>query len=308
LVPSFVAGALLLGACGSDTSNPTPDAADVADADAADVADADAADVADVKAPEDLEEQVWDGRPFVVDGAIRHSCMVPGSGWASEAPRSRSDLDDDQLATLCAHWTRVAEGEHASIASFGRFTLELLQLGAPSDLLQQTADALRDEVQHAQIAIALASSYGGQELTPGPLDTAPRTPGQRDAAQILEDTIVGGCINETLAVAQLRMAASQSRIPEIRETLERLAEDESRHASLAWQTAGWMLETWPELRETAEQSFAKATVSIPTTQEDLDPALADHGYLSSEQQRAAVEHAMNKIIAPCKETLLANPS
>ena len=66
-----------------------------------------------------------------------------------------------------AWWLRAALLEHASIASFARFSLELLRYGAPPELVVGAHRAALDEVAHARLAFALASSWSGRDLGPG---------------------------------------------------------------------------------------------------------------------------------------------
>jgi hypothetical protein len=48
--------------------------------------------------------------------------------------------------------------EHASVAAFARFTLDLLALGAPADLVQSAQQALGDEIAHAELCFGLAGA------------------------------------------------------------------------------------------------------------------------------------------------------
>lgn len=64
-------------------------------------------------------------------------------------------------------WTRVGLMEHASVAAFSRFSLQLMALGAPSDLLQKSHEAAADEIRHARDAFALAGHYAGRPVGPG---------------------------------------------------------------------------------------------------------------------------------------------
>ncbi|MCA9546694.1 MAG: ferritin-like domain-containing protein, partial [Myxococcales bacterium] len=59
--------------------------------------------------------------------------------------------DPAQRARLADHWTRQALAEHASVASFARFALHLMAVGAPPDLLVATHQAGLDEIEHARL-------------------------------------------------------------------------------------------------------------------------------------------------------------
>ena len=62
--------------------------------------------------------------------------------------------------------TRKGQGEQASVASFARFSLDLLSVGAPADLVDDAHDAAKDEIQHAKLAFGLASFYLGETVQP----------------------------------------------------------------------------------------------------------------------------------------------
>lgn len=47
-------------------------------------------------------------------------------------------------------WSLAAQQEHASIASFSKFSLELMAVGAPAALLVRAHEAALDEINHAR--------------------------------------------------------------------------------------------------------------------------------------------------------------
>jgi hypothetical protein len=52
-------------------------------------------------------------------------------------------------------WQQQALGEHASIASFNAFSLQLMVNAAPPSLLRAASKAADDEVRHAQMVIVI---------------------------------------------------------------------------------------------------------------------------------------------------------
>ena len=104
-------------------------------------------------------------------------------------------------AELATRWTEVALMEHASIAAFARFALEILSLGAPPELLVQTHAAMTDETVHARDAFALASAYAGRAVGPGALDVGAAL-SSRTPLDIVRTTILEGCIGETVAAVE----------------------------------------------------------------------------------------------------------
>jgi hypothetical protein len=172
------------------------------------------------------------GRALQIDRAPRTAAPQRRSDWTARA----SVAGDDRLA---ARWANTAAFEHASVASFARFGLQLLALGAPPALLRQTSRAAVDEVEHARLAYGLASAYGGELLGPGPLDLRGLEL-DGDWRDVVRDLIEEACVGETLNVAQALEEAVHAD-PEVRVTLERIATDELRHAHLAWQSLAWLL-------------------------------------------------------------------
>src|SRR6185503_20341260 len=70
------------------------------------------------------------GRPFLVGAAVRLAEAVSGASWTapSIAPAPAFEGEPDVARRLAEHWTKVALLEHASVAAFARFALQLLSL------------------------------------------------------------------------------------------------------------------------------------------------------------------------------------
>ncbi len=191
------------------------------------------------------------GRPLVVAGVARHAPVVADARWAAPT----APVPHDPAAA--ARWARTAQGEHASIASFARVTLELLALGAPADLLADTQRAMADEIAHARLAFGLASAFGGAPVGPGPLDLAGVVP-ETEPIAVLRRLVAEACVNETICVGDALAALDETPHPAEVPVLERIITDETRHAALAWRTLGWLLAAHPELRPEAARAFADA--------------------------------------------------
>lgn len=181
------------------------------------------------------------GRPFLVEGAARLAPTATRSDWRD--PRlcpEVSGLSASARRRLADHWERVARMEHASIAAFARFTLQLLALGAPPDLVLDAQRATADETMHARMAFAVASAYGGRETGPGALAIEGSLDGG-DVGAFLATLLREGCIGETRAAIEAREELEGTRDPVVRGILETIARDETRHAVLAWRTLAWLL-------------------------------------------------------------------
>jgi hypothetical protein len=198
--------------------------------------------------------------------------------------------------------------EHASVASFARFTLDLLALGAPAALVLDAQDAGRDEIEHATACFAIASRYAGQNLGPGRLDVGGALP-PVDLAEATRAAIVEGCIGETLSalLAEARLARAED--AEVRAALRRIANEEARHAELAWRFVGWAVTTGgDEVRAAAGRAFDAALATIPQSWDAglhgiASETLRAHGLLDEAAAREVAEHAMKDVIAPCAAAL-----
>jgi hypothetical protein len=170
------------------------------------------------------------GRPFVVDGEP-HTASLCG----------------DTREPLAATWARNGLDEHASVASFARFGLELLALGVPPRLLREVQAAIQDELVHARLCFELARRFGGVEVSPGAMPMPTRALARTgDPVATALALFEEGCINESRAACEAARAAAACDDAEVREVLERIAADEFRHARLAWDALQWLLDTYGE--------------------------------------------------------------
>jgi hypothetical protein len=183
-------------------------------------------------------QDCFPGRPLLVDERARTASARQRDDWMASRDELPGELRED--VRLAAHWSEVAALEHASVASFARFGLQLLSLGAPPELLRATARAALDEVAHARLAYGLASAYGGARMGPGSLDLRGAL-AKASWREVVRGLIVEACVGETLNVAEAMAAIDEQPTAAIRAVLERIAADELRHAQLAWRTLAWLL-------------------------------------------------------------------
>ena len=255
----------------------------------------------------DLARYCPPGRPFLVDGVARVAPLTSTRAWLVDG----TDPDVSQLTArarqeLGAYYDRVGQMEHASIAAFARFALELLALGAPYDLIVRTTRAMADETEHAKLTFSLASAYAGAPSGPGPLamDGAlePCTPERVFATLVRE-----GCIGETLAAVEAAEALARATDPSVRAVLARIAEDEAQHALLAWQSACWLLASRDaSFGAWASDDIARAVAErrAPSIAHGSSTAgLEAHGMLDGITMRALAEATLRDIVEPCAQSL-----
>lgn len=188
-----------------------------------------------------------EGRPYTTD---RGSVIAPAScsktgAWGDTqvvgSDASPNDWSSLVAATVADAWLHHGQEEHASIASFARFSLDLLRFGAPPHLLLAAQAAGADEVRHAQRSFGLSAYFGGtsdsMSVSQFPIDTVELSP---TLGAMASRTLLEGCAGESAAVARLAYAIHQvSGSSPARPVLEELLVDEASHAALAWNTVSW---------------------------------------------------------------------
>jgi hypothetical protein len=150
-------------------------------------------------------------------------CVSPGAGRALTIDGVRVEPTGE------TEWERIAAAEHTSVASFARASLELLALGAPATLIEDTHRAAIDELAHARIARELACVPA--HFPPIPAATGPAE--RPTFESFVRATFRDACVEETLGAVMMRERATRH------EALASVADDEERHAELAWRTLAW---------------------------------------------------------------------
>jgi hypothetical protein len=254
----------------------------------------------------------YEGRPFTVSGAPRFAIPTATGGWTDPTAAHAADLPPAVRARVAAVWSAAGRAEHASVASFARFALELMALGAPAELLAECSQAMADEVAHAQACFGVAAAFGGEERGVGPLDVA----GSLAAAGNPEATLVAlireGCVGETVSAARAGRALAGTRDPEIRKALAKIVADEGRHAAFAWRSAMWLLGEHPALRSVARDTFAAAMAANATAQAKTATVatqaaavnLAHFGVLDAAARQAVRAETWREVVEPAAAILI----
>jgi hypothetical protein len=244
------------------------------------------------------------GRPFSVGGEVRRARVASTRQWGSAAGQP-STAPADLRGRIADGWAEAGCDEHASVAAFARFILELLAVGAPSDLVADATRAQADEVVHARMCFEVASRIGDDAYGPGPLDIRGALR-DFDPRRVLLDAVREGCIGETIAAAQAATARDLAQDAEIKAVLDRIATDESRHAALSWQFVRWMLERYPEWRVDVVNVLTNGWRLGPRPEKDPGTAvLHAFGRLTDRAQHDVARQVLSQVIRPCAESLLA---
>ncbi|HMI84241.1 MAG TPA: hypothetical protein VK550_09115 [Polyangiaceae bacterium] len=252
------------------------------------------------------------GRPFVVSGVARLAPAANEATWAVSLQPDVATLDGATRAALAEVWIREGLAEHASVASFARFVLQCLTVGAPADIVQGAQQACADEIEHARIAFGLATAYAGHSVGPGPLAVAGALDETLDAADIACSVAAEGCIAELVSASLIAAARDAARDTVVKATLARTAEQELAHALLAWRYLAWAFRAGDtRLRDRVARVFDRAhqhigfgaQTSLPA---DLDRMRA-HGYLAVDERRRIANAVLADVIRPAAHALFAAP-
>ena len=263
------------------------------------------------------------GRPFFVDGQLRVAAPASRADWLAATGLSKQPVqpllanDPALRRELAAAWTELGLMEHASVASFARFALHLLSLGAPPDLLEAATRAMQDETRHAQACFALASRYGQRDVGPGRLNLEDAL-GPSDLESIVLMAVHEGCIGETAAALEATEAAEHCIDAPTRHVLEQIAREEAEHAELAWRFVAWALNRSPSaLTERVRRAFQAELV--PSSGDGDSPSapsalastllrerqLLAFGIVGRQKRSELRQQALREAILPCAEVLLA---
>lgn len=251
------------------------------------------------------------GRPFMVGGEPRRASACERAAWSDARDRLVSQCDvptEPKLRrALARYWTEAALAEHASIAAFARFAIQLLRLGAPPELLRDCHAAMADETRHARLAFGLASRFGGQTIGPTglDLDSCLDIDTDIDIEALLDDVVVEGCLGETRAAFEARVAATHCADPALAAVLLQIAQDEERHAALAWRFVAWLLRARPDSRGALERALERGLARAPVA--DMGVGVdggAGMGLLDDGLRRSIDARVRAVIVAPLGRSLL----
>lgn len=276
------------------------------------------------------------GRPLLDGEDMVVAELRAGSSWSCEAsevaaPAERPDsaLPAALRARLGELWVQDALMEHAAIGAFERATLELMAMAAPPTLLAEIQAAAADEVEHATRCFGLAARFSGQQREPGPLASLePRVRGLagyedqpdapevgRDWERLALDTFVEGCVGETIAALIAQRSQRHCQDPATLATQTAIADDEGRHAGLAWRTIRWILATSGSHRAAVlaaleQQAEAMADAAreactpdaLPAADPDA-PLLARYGRCDRRTELLARRDAWDELILPTLSAL-----
>jgi hypothetical protein len=246
-------------------------------------------------------------------GSSRTS-LASREDWRSSAvedlePRreSNGNLPETTRAALAQAWTDEGLEAHGAVAAYARFSLQLMSLGAPPQLIAGCAQAMQDEVAHAQACFSLARRYAGHDVGPAALAHSEGLL-DGDLTAIVIEVVQRGCIGEAVCALSAREALEHCQDAATREVLVRRHSAKAQQAQLAWRFVAWALRgAGRELPDHVRVAFLTAlspTQSNPLLGEQ-DRLLLRHGVLSTAQRAALQQRILRDVVLPCMEALLS---
>lgn len=248
------------------------------------------------------------GRPFLVAGRERRAPTVERGEWSLDFPPA-VELDAGARAALRTAWAEDASMEHASVAAFARFTLQLLALGAPADLVAASQRASLDEIEHARACYALAGRYGAAPCGPAALPLGDLRL-ETSIEEVVATAFVEGCIGETVAAAFAYEALAGATDPSVREVLARIEDEEARHAELAWKFVAWACRIEPARAGRAVRAaWERELRSRGSSRGAAGDTKADpsswraHGRLTGAERDQIRSLVLDEVVGPCVASL-----
>jgi hypothetical protein len=236
-----------------------------------------------------------EGRPFICDGVAQVASISLGTTW-SEGPLAEShQLTLEQRQILSVFWLRTAQMEHASVASFHQFALDLMRFGASPELLMRTNKAVMDEISHAKAAFAITEGFLGQPFSPSEFHM--RLQPAKDLPEFAVKVALEGAINETIAVVLATLQREKCTDYAIKKFLTDIIREEAEHAELAWDTLRWLVQKGGEdvvdaLWALTETDFVPDVSSFPVM------GIPTHGLPSQTVTFSAMKNAYQHVVIP----------
>ena len=245
-------------------------------------------------------------------GAIENA-NVKETWKIGQVPRIFTNQSLNQA--IAQEFSTQGEGEHASVASFARHTLQLLTMVAPPSLLTGSQKAALDEIKHAKMCYGIAEAFLGKTIQPSTLDIEGSVK-LHGGEENLQSVINEGCIGETISAVRAQLGAHYAKQPMVKDSLETIAADEANHAQLAWNTVQWAITRYPELQTIAKETF-KARLDRPLINLnsvpmdhcydcEKDSSLHDNGLLLDEDQLNTEVLSIQNVIHPVVENEFQN--
>jgi len=226
-------------------------------------------------------------------------------------PLFENVLSEEERTKAADYWAKVAMMEHASVASFSRFSLELMSVGASTELLTLAHQAALDEVRHTQISLGIANQLNSTTFTAGsfPISRKVVDSAFGDMEKIATAAALEGCIEETLAASIVFYQAEHMGDPNHKVLLRSVALDEANHAAFAWRAVQWMASTSPEVHAAVSAVFSERAQQYEATPQTSSVPTLQHVGLLDQGTMTKLQHAAwHQVVLPTAVALGFLPS
>jgi hypothetical protein len=178
------------------------------------------------------------------------------------------------------------------VPAFLQLASELAAARAPAALVRRAIRAAADEQRHAMLTARLAERHLGRPAVvqlPEVARRQPLAPGA-NTVRLAVESWLDGCCSEGRAAAQAAVAADRAQDHATRSALAGIANDEHRHAELAWAVLEWALQAGgADARDAVHELGAVAASTV--AHEHAPAGLEAHGRLAADTLNAvAGEH------------------
>ncbi len=148
-------------------------------------------------------------------------------------------LTPAERAAAVRTWRGRMVNEHVSAQVWGALVGQLMAAALPAAVLAGVAEAVADELRHAELCAAVVVALGGQPVAPlPPLAPVPAHPEVGPLEGALRNIISVGCMAETIAVALIRAEQAELEDSALGAVLGQILADEVAHARLGWRVLG----------------------------------------------------------------------
>ncbi len=194
-------------------------------------------------------------------GTVSCSGVVTVMSYCGRRPLAWRD-SDARPAGVREQLDAFALTEQASITAFVELAAQLAAQGAPATLVERCRAAARDECRHVERLVALGATVDPGRV-PGP------SPASTSRLMIAVHNAIEGCVAETWAALVARHQAMHAGRAELRQAYAQIADDEARHAQLAWDLYAWLgAQLGPSEGSRVAAARAEALARLETVAED----------------------------------------
>jgi hypothetical protein len=164
----------------------------------------------------------------------------------------------DRVVAVGEWLARLAHLEAASVDAFRILCDDLMTHGAPAHLVAAAERSIADEMRHADLVGSFAGVHGGEVAAPAPARRTART-----LFEVARENAVEGCVRETFGALVAMWQARTAKNAAFADAMRAIAEDEARHAALAWHIAAWAeTQLTPEENARVREAAAAAEAEL----------------------------------------------